>query len=59
MDSLETFVFDLGWLFFAAWGMGILALCLIAFKADLAEFVSARDTSASRSGSETPSQLPA
>ena len=29
MDSAQMFVFDLGWLFFAAWGMVLAAVSLL------------------------------
>ncbi|MFZ0309164.1 MAG: hypothetical protein WAL89_13410 [Candidatus Sulfotelmatobacter sp.] len=35
MDLAEVFVFDLGWAFFAAWGMILATLSLIAFGRDL------------------------
>jgi hypothetical protein len=35
MDSVQTFVLDLGWIFFAAWGMVLAALSVIAFGPDL------------------------
>ena len=34
MDSAQTFVLDLGWIFFAAWGMVLTALSIIAFGRD-------------------------
>jgi hypothetical protein len=36
MDSAQTFVFDLGWLFFAAWGTILTALGVLAFGHDIA-----------------------
>jgi hypothetical protein len=35
MDLAEVFVFDLGWAFFAAWGVVLTTLSLIAFGRDL------------------------
>jgi len=35
MDSAQMFVFDLGWLFFAAWGTILVALGVLAFGRDL------------------------
>jgi hypothetical protein len=42
MDFAQVFVFDLGWVFFAIWGMLITAVSLIAFRSDIAELVSHR-----------------
>jgi hypothetical protein len=49
MDSAQLFLFDLGWFFFAAWGMVIAAVSFVAFKADLAEIVSRPNASENRS----------
>jgi hypothetical protein len=35
MDSAQMFVFDLGWLFFAAWGTILTALGVVAFGRDI------------------------
>jgi hypothetical protein len=35
MDSAQMFVFDLGWLFFAAWGTILTALGVVAFGHDI------------------------
>lgn len=35
MDIAQVFIFDLGWLFFAAWGMVLAAVGAIAFGRDL------------------------
>jgi len=35
MDLAQTFVFDLGWLFFAAWATVIAALGVVAFGRDI------------------------
>jgi hypothetical protein len=35
MDSAQIFVFDLGWLFFAAWGTILTALSVVAFGHDI------------------------
>lgn len=35
MDSGQMFVFDLGWLFFAAWGTILTALGVVAFGDDI------------------------
>jgi hypothetical protein len=35
MDMLEVFIFDVGWLFFAAWGMALAAVSVIAFGRDI------------------------
>ena len=34
MDLAQVFIFDLGWLFFAAWGTVLTALCVVAFGHD-------------------------
>jgi hypothetical protein len=38
MDLAQVFIFDLGWAFFAAWGMVLAAVSLIAFGADIFAF---------------------
>lgn len=35
MDMLQMFIFDLGWVFFAAWSTALVTLAAIAFKKDL------------------------
>jgi hypothetical protein len=35
MDSPPAFIFDLGWIFFAAWAMVLAAVSAIAFGKDL------------------------
>jgi hypothetical protein len=35
MDMVELFIFDIGWIFFAAWGMALAALSVIAFGRDI------------------------
>lgn len=35
MDMVEVFIFDIGWIFFAAWGMALIALSVIAFGRDI------------------------
>jgi hypothetical protein len=35
MELLQSFVFDLGWVFFAAWGTTLTALAVVAFKPDI------------------------
>jgi hypothetical protein len=35
MDLAQVFIFDLGWVFFAAWGMVLAALSIIAFGRDI------------------------
>jgi hypothetical protein len=35
MDLAEVLIFDLGWIFFAAWGMVLAAVGAIAFGRDL------------------------
>jgi hypothetical protein len=35
MDMAQAFVFDAGWIFFAAWGMILAAVSVIAFGRDL------------------------
>jgi hypothetical protein len=35
MDFAQTFIFDMGWVFFAAWGMVLTAVSVIAFRADI------------------------
>jgi hypothetical protein len=35
MDLAQVFIFDLGWLFFAAWGTVLAAVGVVAFGRDL------------------------
>jgi hypothetical protein len=35
MDMAQVFIFDIGWVFFAAWGMVLAAVSIIAFGRDL------------------------
>jgi len=35
MDMAQAFIFVAGWLFFAAWGMVLAAVCVIAFGPDI------------------------
>ncbi len=35
MDTAQVFIFDLGWLFFAAWGTILAAVSVIAFGPDI------------------------
>jgi hypothetical protein len=35
MDLPQVFIFDAGWVFFAAWGMVVTALCIFAFGRDV------------------------
>jgi hypothetical protein len=35
MDMIQVFIFDVGWIFFAAWGMALAALSIIAFGRDI------------------------
>jgi hypothetical protein len=37
-----VFIFDLGWVFFAAWGMVLAAVSAIAFGRDLLPFIARR-----------------
>jgi len=39
MDMAQVFVFDVGWAFFAAWGMVLAAVSVIAFGRDLLPFL--------------------
>ena len=34
MDTVPVFIFDAGWIFFAAWGMALAAVSVIAFGRD-------------------------
>jgi hypothetical protein len=35
MDMVPVFIFDAGWIFFAAWGMALAAVSVIAFGRDI------------------------
>jgi hypothetical protein len=35
MDLAQAFIFDAGWFFFAAWGMVLAAVSVIAFGRDI------------------------
>lgn len=35
MELLQSFVFDLGWIFFVAWGTVLTTLAVVAFKPDI------------------------
>jgi hypothetical protein len=35
MDMVQAFIFDIGWVFFAAWGMALVAFSVIAFGRDI------------------------
>jgi hypothetical protein len=35
MELFQSFVFDLVWVFFAAWSMALAALAVITFKPDI------------------------
>ena len=35
MDMVEVLIFDIGWIFFAAWGMALTVLSVIAFGRDI------------------------
>lgn len=35
METLQVSVFDVGWIFFAAWAMALAALSVIAFGRDI------------------------
>ena len=43
MDSAQMFVFDLGWLFLAAWGTILAALGVVAFGNDIVAFTHRKD----------------
>lgn len=38
MDLAQVFIFDVGWVFFAAWGMVLAAVSMIAFGQDILAF---------------------
>ncbi len=35
MDMVQGFIFDAGWFFFAAWGMALAVVSIIAFGRDI------------------------
>jgi hypothetical protein len=35
MDLAQVFIFDLGWIFFAAWSLVLAALSVVAFRHDI------------------------
>ena len=35
MDMVPVFIFEAGWIFFAAWGMALAAVSVIAFGRDI------------------------
>ena len=35
MDLAQVFIFELGWVFFAAWGLVLAALSMVAFGQDI------------------------
>jgi hypothetical protein len=35
MDFAQALIFDMGWIFFAAWGMVLTAASVIAFRGDI------------------------
>jgi hypothetical protein len=35
MDMAQVFIFDVGWVFFATWGMVLAAVSVIAFGQDI------------------------
>ncbi len=35
MDMVPVFIFDAGWIFFAAWGMALAAVSVVAFGHDI------------------------
>jgi hypothetical protein len=38
MDFEQVFIFDVGWLFFSAWGLVLATVSVIAFGRDIAAF---------------------
>jgi hypothetical protein len=38
MDMVQVLIFDVGWIFFAAWGMALAAFSVIAFGRDIRAF---------------------
>jgi hypothetical protein len=48
MDSAQMFVFDLGWLFFAAWGTILTALGVVAFGHDIVAATDREDSTRER-----------
>jgi hypothetical protein len=46
MDLAQSLIFDMGWIFFAVWGMVLTAVSVIAFRGDIVA-AAGRSTSAS------------
>jgi hypothetical protein len=42
MDLPQSFIFDLGWVFFASWAMVLIVVSAVAFGRDLFPFASQR-----------------
>ncbi len=42
MDLAQVFIFDLGWILFAAWGMVLAAVGVIAFGRDILPLIPRR-----------------
>jgi len=38
MDLAQAFIFDVGWVFFAAWGVVLAAVSVVAFGRDVLAF---------------------
>lgn len=49
MDLAQVFIFDLGWAFFAAWGMVLAAISVVAFGRDIFAFGAQTETEEARS----------
>jgi hypothetical protein len=39
MDLAQAFIFDAGWLFFAAWGLVLVLMSLVAFGHDISSLL--------------------
>jgi hypothetical protein len=50
MDMVPVFIFDAGWFFFAAWGMALAALSVIAFGRDIRAVGRAQKSQRNREG---------
>ncbi|MFZ0759940.1 MAG: hypothetical protein WAM69_08335 [Candidatus Sulfotelmatobacter sp.] len=48
MDVAQVLMFDVGWIFFAAWGMVLAAVSVIAFGHDLLAFAERESGEANR-----------
>jgi hypothetical protein len=46
--DIPVFIFDAGWIFFAAWGMALAALSVIAFGGDISAFRRAQKSQMNR-----------